>query len=79
MYEVELDDSLNVRTMASVFNSVIKKADYTDDITVRFAEDCSIDLAGFQVLVSMKKELEKNGKSLIVLGLDNSNLLEYLK
>lgn len=76
---IEINDSLNIRTMGKYFKNVIKSANYNDDITVKFNTegDAHVDLAGLQILYSMKKELAKNQKTLIVEGMDNL-FVEYL-
>lgn len=77
MTTLEFSDSLNTRTMAKYFKNTIKKADYSDDLEVKFPEDSNVDLAGFQILYAIKKELEKNGKKLTISGLNNL-FVEYL-
>ncbi|WP_300367593.1 anti-anti-sigma factor [Brachyspira sp.] len=73
MSVLEINDNLNIRTMSKYFKNVIKNADYNNDITVKFNcdGDAHVDLAGLQILYAMKKELAKNGKNLIVEGMDN--------
>lgn len=74
---IEIEENLNVRTMGKYFKNVIKEANYNEDTTIKFAEGSNVDLAGIQILYSIKKELDKNQKKLIVEGLDNL-FIEYL-
>lgn len=76
MAVIEFEEALNVRTIPSYFADVVKSSDYNDDIVVKFPENTHVDLAGLQILLSMKKEVEKNGKSFQVEGLEDT-LLEY--
>ncbi len=80
MSVIEINDNLNIRTMSKYFKNVIKGADYNDDITVKFNcdGDAHVDLAGLQILYSLKKELAKNQKKLIVEGMDKL-FLDYLQ
>lgn len=77
MTTVAFSESLTTRTLNKYFKSSIKSADYTDDIKVIFDKNTSIDLAGMQILYAMKKELESNGKSLIIEGLPEL-FLDYI-
>lgn len=77
MATIKFDESLNIKTLNKYFKKNIKGADYSKDITVSFTKDSSVDLAGLQILVAMKKELEKNGKKLKVDGLSDT-LKSYL-
>ncbi len=78
MATIEFAESLNVRTIPSYFANVVKSSDYNDDIIVKFPEGTNVDLAGLQILFSMKKEVEKNGKSFKVEGLE-ATLLSYFE
>ncbi|MEI0531356.1 anti-anti-sigma factor [Brachyspira pilosicoli] len=77
MSVIEIDENLNIRTMSKYFKNTIKAANYNEDTTIKFPEDSHLDLAGLQILYSIKKELDKNQKKLIVEGLDKS-FIEYL-
>lgn len=77
MSVIEIGENLNIRTMSKYFKNVIKAANYNEDTTIKFPEGSHLDLAGLQILYSIKKELDKNQKKLIVEGLDNS-FIEYL-
>lgn len=77
MADIKINESFNVRTLSTYFESVIKKADYKEDINIEFPENTYIDLAGLQILVAMKKELEANGKNLTVVGVEES-VIKYL-
>ncbi len=76
MSQLEFNESLNVRSVAKYFNPVIKKSNFSDDVKVVFTDGATIDLAGFQILFSMKKELENNNKTLTIEGLPDT-ILEY--
>ncbi|WP_295154058.1 anti-anti-sigma factor [uncultured Brachyspira sp.] len=80
MSVLEINDNLNIRTMSKYFKNVIKSADYNDDMTIKFncEGDAHVDLAGLQILYAVKKELAKNGKNLIVEGMNNL-FDDYLK
>ena len=79
MSVIEINDNLNIRTMSKYFKNVIKSANYTEDMTIKFncEESAHVDLAGLQILYAVKKELAKNQKKLIVEGMDNL-FVEYL-
>ena len=72
MAKIEFDGSLNVRTISSYFSSIIKTANYDEDMVVTFPDDTNIDLAALQILIAMKKEVEKNGKTFKVQGLEKT-------
>ncbi len=78
MAVIEFEEALNVRTIPSYFADVVKSSNYNDDIIVKFPENTHIDLAGLQILLSMKKEVEKNGKTFKVEGLEDT-LLGYFE
>lgn len=78
MANIKINESFNVRTLSAYFESVIKKANYKEDITIEFPENTYLDLAGLQILVAMKKELDANGKNLTVVGAEES-VIKYLK
>lgn len=71
---IEFTESLNIRSLSKYFNPVIKKADYSEDIKVVFHDGSTIDLAGFQILYAMSKELKINGRKLVVEGLSDTTL-----
>lgn len=72
-----INDNLNVRTMGKYFKNTFKSADYSDNVTIEFPNESTLDLAGLQILYAIKKELNKNGKNLTINGLDNL-FIEYL-
>lgn len=77
MTTLEINESLNTRTLSKYFKNSIKKANYLDDLHVKFPADSNVDLAGLQILYAMKKELIKNNKNLTIEGLNNL-FIEYL-
>lgn len=72
MAEVKIENALTVKTLRDTFEHTIKTLDYTEDITVTLCEGCELDLAGIQILLSMKKTAEQNGKNVRFQGVPSS-------
>lgn len=72
MTEVNLEKGISIRNLHKVFEEQIKPADYTDDVVVKMPEGFQPDLAGVQVLISMKKTAAKNGKTVSFEGIAES-------